>query len=124
MNRLNELLKSSLFTKLQLDYADKHSVVSPVLRTSESIERTTSPRLQTLASSMSAAAVEVRQKAVTLTQRALFTRSADVSTVSSQSPPFTRISASINFPAVPAVPDAAALEHLVETGVEVDEANQ
>ncbi|THD24919.1 hypothetical protein D915_004226 [Fasciola hepatica] len=122
--RLNELLKSGLFTKLQLDYAQRQSanlemgvdaitffgdtvpVASPIrpvkhqresglehppssgfelpATSAQSFEKLTSvqltncPRVSVLAGGASSTAVEVRQRAVDLTRRVLFTRSADI----------------------------------------------
>ncbi|CAH8627764.1 unnamed protein product [Heterobilharzia americana] len=118
-SRINELLKSSLFTKLQLDYARMNTstvelgidLVSWDLNDEEllslghkdpqnrkmilvnqgggdeyrfmSLESTGSSdnqrTLSHLSNTVSTAAVQVREQAVNLTKRALWTRSADVS---------------------------------------------
>ncbi|CAH8598739.1 unnamed protein product [Heterobilharzia americana] len=97
-SRINELLKSSLFTKLQLDYArmntlghkdpqnrkmilvnqgggDEYRFMSLESTGSSDNQRT----LSHLSNTVSTAAVQVREQAVNLTKRALCTRSADVS---------------------------------------------
>ncbi|CAL8067965.1 unnamed protein product [Calicophoron daubneyi] len=105
MSRLNELLKSCLSTKLQLDYAQKQNAdfemgidmatlvpdegecppsTSGKKLQSESNPRSpaltdTAPRLGSFTSSVSNAAVEMRHQAISLTKRALLTRSVEVS---------------------------------------------
>ncbi|CAH8866160.1 unnamed protein product [Trichobilharzia szidati] len=114
-NRINELLKSSLFTKLQLDYAkmnapaiemgidiasswdlnDEHMLSltnkdsqhrKPLLvNQGVSFESCSHPSnneggtLSQLSNTVSTAAVQVREQAVNLTKRAMWTRSADIS---------------------------------------------
>ncbi|CAI2732813.1 unnamed protein product [Schistosoma spindalis] len=96
-NRINELLKSSLFAKLQLDYArmnalshkepqerrptqcnqDLHSDAS--FRNKCTEIPTNSRTLSHISSTVSTAAVQVRDQAINLTRRVLWTQSADVS---------------------------------------------
>ncbi|CAH8621956.1 unnamed protein product [Schistosoma bovis] len=96
-NRINELLKSSLFAKLQLDYArmnalshkepqkrrptqcnqDVHTDVSFQNKCTEI--PTNSRTLSHISSTVSTAAVQVRDQAINLTRRVLWTQSADVS---------------------------------------------
>ncbi|CAH8866159.1 unnamed protein product [Trichobilharzia szidati] len=92
-NRINELLKSSLFTKLQLDYAKMNALTNkdsqhrkPLLvNQGVSFESCSHPSnneggtLSQLSNTVSTAAVQVREQAVNLTKRAMWTRSADIS---------------------------------------------
>nr|CAH8866326.1 unnamed protein product [Trichobilharzia regenti] len=99
-NRINELLKSSLFTKLQLDYAKMNALTNkdsqhrkPLLvNQGVSFESYSHPShsnanantaqggtLSHLSNTVSTAAVQVREQAVNLTKRAMWTRSADIS---------------------------------------------
>ncbi|CAH8635829.1 unnamed protein product [Schistosoma rodhaini] len=97
-NRINELLKSSLFAKLQLDYARMNALSHKESRERRSTQRnegvhtdfssrnnkcietsTNSRTLSHISSTVSTAAVQVRDQAVNLTRRVLWTQSTDVS---------------------------------------------
>lgn len=116
-NRINELLKSTLFTKLQLDYKPKQNLgfemgldvssmdvlnfepstieTSPydraLLTKAKSVKElpsvlllsnnlsTNNSNLTRLSTSMSRAAVQVREKAISLTRRAFYTKSEEIS---------------------------------------------
>lgn len=96
LNRLNELLKSSLFTKLQLDYAKKYSrkkipAGSQLPSSSYSFGRNTSPTVKPVNSSPSTTlagssqltgallTTAIRQNPASINKRAEVTRSADFS---------------------------------------------
>ncbi|CAH8559033.1 unnamed protein product [Schistosoma turkestanicum] len=97
-NRINELLKSSLFAKLQLDYARMNALTRkkpqgqrpaqcnqdiPTDSSYSNNECTEIPAnsrtLSQISSTVSTAAVQVRDQAINLTKRVLWTQSADVS---------------------------------------------
>ncbi|KAF6768134.1 hypothetical protein AHF37_10616 [Paragonimus kellicotti] len=184
LSRLNELLKSSLFTKLQLDYANRHrsdfelgvdvantlvsdpprppspsataaarepshsslarrtdepvtvqqsaptepdkppAVSSTVNRSPTHKNSAYSPPFRKLANSMSVAATEVRHRAVNLSRRALFTRSAEVTststTLTSPGPSTTEAVAGLDL----SERLSSNLDGRSETSVEVEEGSE
>ncbi|TGZ70461.1 hypothetical protein CRM22_003180, partial [Opisthorchis felineus] len=139
LNRLNELLKSSLFTKLQLDYAKKYSRKKVPARSqlpSSSFGRNTSSTLEPVNSSPNTTLADssqltsallttaVRQNPVSINKRAQVTRSADLSGLNgpSLSTPLRNEKArSVVLNPSYSFTRRASLEQSAETGVEAVE---